>query len=252
MSMNVQLYEPVRNDRKGVKAARSRAPAGSIQLRFLYTEIFSREEQLLPLQRDAVVGGDLCTSVDMICNQTEQVKWRFQAANPPIARQWCTALRWVANGCPAQQRPCRLDVELPPLLPRELVKASRDISLIDLPFSRVTALLQGLYHRRVMGSHKPTLRYSVYAIFQLETHAWGQSTGGAKGASRMRELKGSYVADLRGLHFYNVLERLAMLHYGKRRCLSYENQVAEYQSEIEHVALQMVQVSLGRLTGKQD
>lgn len=240
-SMNVQLYEPVKNDGEGAQATRTHA--GSVQLRIMYTEMFSREEQLLPLQRDAAVAGDLCTSVEMICNQTKQVKWRFQAANPSIARQWCAALRWVADGCLAQERPCRLDIDLPPLLTREMVKATRDISLIDLPFSRATALLQGLYHRRVMGSHKPTLRYSVYAIFQLETHAWGQSKGGAQGASRMRQLTGSYIADLRGLNFYNVLERLALLHYGKRRCLSYENQVAEYQSEIEHVALQTMQVS---------
>jgi hypothetical protein len=181
----------------------------------------------------------------MICGDTRQVKWRFQAANPYIARQWCTVLQWVANGCPTQQRPCRLDIHSPPLLRRELMRAMHDVSLIDLPFSRATALLHGLYHRRVMGSHKPTLRLSVYTIFQLETHAWGQAS--SKGV-RIRELNGSYLRDLRGLHFYNVLERLALLHYGKRRCLSYEDQVVEYRSEVEHLALQTVQV---RQAGRQ-
>ena len=36
----------------------------------------------------------------------------------------------------------------------------------------MSALLHGLYHRRVMGSHKPTTRRMVYTVFQLETHAW--------------------------------------------------------------------------------
>lgn len=241
-SMNVQLYQPVKKSGKAKKAAAA-ARAGTVQLRLLYSEIY-RTEELQVLQQGAAMPGDLCTSSEMICNETKPAVWRFQAANPPIARQWCTALRWVASGCPIEERPCRLDIDLPQLLPRELTRAMHDVSLVDLPFNRTTALMNGLYHRRVMGSYKPTLRRSIYTVFQLETHAWGQSAaaGTKGGGSRSRELKGCLLRDLRGLHFHNVLERLAMLHYDKRRCLPYEEQMAEYNSEINHVALQMVQV----------
>ena len=39
--------------------------------------------------------------------------------------------------------------------------------------------------------------------------------------------------------FVRVLERLALLHYGKHRCLSYAQQAQEYQTEITHIALQV-------------
>ena len=56
--MDVQLYEPVGQNMQGEEAT-VRAPAGSVQLRLLYTEVCRREDQLLPLKRNAAIAGDL-------------------------------------------------------------------------------------------------------------------------------------------------------------------------------------------------
>jgi hypothetical protein len=45
-----------------------------------------------------------------------------------------------------------------------------------------------------------------------------------------------YWQELRGLNFHLVLERLCLLHYGKSMCLSYPDQVKEYQAELWNVA----------------
>eukprot|EP01048_Picozoa_sp_COSAG05_P002380 COSAG05_NODE_97_length_19444_cov_8.577174_3_plen_264_part_00 len=94
---------------------------------------------------------------------------------------------------------------------------------------RVAQLLHGLYKRRVMGAHKPTLRTLLYTIFNLEAHAW---RSGPVDKKRHRQKKGNkdgvYLQDIRGLNFHMVLERLTLLHYGKKRCLSYAQQVREW------------------------
>eukprot|EP01048_Picozoa_sp_COSAG05_P035621 COSAG05_NODE_15585_length_366_cov_0.584270_1_plen_110_part_00 len=97
-----------------------------------------------------------------------------------------------------------------PLLPIELETAKSDCSQIDLPFHRVTALMGGLYSRRVLGANKPTLRRTLYTVFNLETHAF--STASHKKKKRSPLMQGIYLQDVRGLNFHMVLERLALLH----------------------------------------
>lgn len=80
----------------------------------------------------------------------------------------------MANGPPLDGRGCMFGmrpdmIPSPPLLNSELEKAKLDCSTIDLPFHRVTALINGLYKRRVLGGHKPTLRRTLYTVFNLET-----------------------------------------------------------------------------------
>ena len=51
---------------------------------------------------------------------------------------------------------------------------------------------------------------------------------------------GVYLNELRGISFYKCLERLALLHYGKARCLNYEAQMAEYNTELKQASLLVV------------
>ena len=46
-----------------------------------------------------------------------------------------------------------------------------------------------------------------------------------------------YLNELRGISFYKCLERLALLHYGKARCLNYEAQMVEYNTELKQASL---------------
>ena len=88
---------------------------------------------------------------------------------------------------------------------------------------------RGLYSRRVLGAHKPTLRRTLYTVFNLETHAF--STASHKKKKRSPLMQGIYLQDVRGLNFHMVLERLALLHYGKQKSMSYADQVEEYTME---------------------
>jgi hypothetical protein len=128
----------------------------------------------------------------------------------------------------------------------ELERCRQNLGLCDLPFSRVNQLLKGLYNRKVMGKRKPTLRRMIYAVFQLELHAWSVSVEQQhkKRVKRRAGVEGEYLEDLRGLHFQLVLERLTLIHYGKHRCLSYADQMDEYVLETNHVALQIVQTGV--------
>ena len=128
----------------------------------------------------------------------------------------------------------------------ELERCKGNLALIDLPFSRVNQLLKGLYARKSMGKRKPTLRRMVYAVFQLELHAWSISVEQQhkKRVKRKVGVGGTFLVDLRGLHFQLVMERLSLIHYGKHRCLSYADQVDEYQTEVRHISLQILQTCL--------
>jgi len=56
---------------------------------------------------------------------------------------------------------------------------------------------------------------------------------------------GIYLQDMRGLNFYLVLERLALLHFGKHRSMSYATQAEEYDIEVRHISLHLVQAMVG-------
>jgi hypothetical protein len=142
--------------------------------------------------------------------------------------------------------PKALQIPAKPLVRTELERARQNLGLLDLPFSRVNQLLKGLYKRKVMGKRKPTLRRMVYAVFQLELHAWSLSIEQQqhRRVKRRANVQGEYLEDLRGLHFQQVLERLSIIHYGKHRCLSYADQMDEYQTEVNHISLQILQTCI--------
>eukprot|EP01044_Picomonas_judraskeda_P023157 COSAG03_NODE_5989_length_1136_cov_0.989392_1_plen_208_part_00 len=142
--------------------------------------------------------------------------------------------------------PKALEIPPKPLVRTELERVRQDLGLLDLPFSRVNQLLKGLYKRRVMGKRKPTLRRMVYTVFQLELHSWSMSIEQQqhKRVKRRANVQGQYLEDLRGLHFQQVLERLSIIHYGKHRCLSYADQMDEYETEVNHISLQILQTCI--------
>ena len=97
-----------------------------------------------------------------------------------------------------------------------------------------------------MGSHKPTVRRLAYWVLNLELHA---SNAAAHTDHRSRLIahrirhsdpRGIYVQEIRGLNFHKALERLCLLHYGKKQCLSYEQQMTEYQIELRSISLQIM------------
>ena len=142
--------------------------------------------------------------------------------------------------------PKSLEIPPKPLVRTELERVRKNLVLLDLPFSRINQLLKGLYKRKVMGKRKPTLRRMVYTVFQLELHAWSMSIEQQqhKRVKRRANVQGEYLEDLRGLHFQQVLERLSIIHYGKHRCLSYADQMDEYQLEVNHISLQILQTCI--------
>eukprot|EP01043_Picozoa_sp_COSAG02_P112085 COSAG02_NODE_48268_length_335_cov_0.644068_1_plen_111_part_11 len=94
-----------------------------------------------------------------------------------------------------------------------------------------------------MGSHKPTRRRTLYTIFNLELHTSHTPAIGKK--VKKAAFAGLHLDELQGLNFYQTLQRLSLLHYGKRRCLNFEQQVNEYMMESRHVALHMISTVLG-------
>jgi hypothetical protein len=214
------------------------APAGAVTLLLAYAPMVDREELLAA--RDAH-GGNL--SAAMMVEETTVRTYKFKAMTEEIRRAWLATLRWTATGCASY--PATPPAALPPapILDAEMQRAMRDVSLLALPFRRTTQLLNGLYHRRVMGKHKPKIRYMAYAIFNLETFAW--SSGGHT-THKHYPFIGLTLRDMRGLNFHSCLERLCLLHYGKKRCLSYEQQMTEYTTEIQHVSLHMILACVGQ------
>lgn len=211
---------------------------GSVMLEMSYTELISRDE--LIAARDKA-GGNLHDAM-MIDEKAEKV-YRFRCMSSELRRSWLAALRWVATDCPPYSCRNGMPDRLPPaaLVESDLLRLENDISLVDLPFSRVSLLIQSLYNRRVMGSHKPTLRWMTYVIFNLETFGWSQ---GSQQQNRKRRKQlgfdGVTFKEIRGLNFHLTLERLCLLHYGKAKCLSYDQQMQEYHSEIYHCSMHLV------------
>ena len=206
---------------------RDAGESGTVELLLAYKELLARDH-LLGLRAKLAPGHDLVTS--LLQPRHRKVVYRFQATTAAHRQMWIALAKWVSLGCPRAEMPRRITIQVPALTKEEVKRAERDVTLVDLPFVRVTALLSGLYFRQVMGSHKPLRRRVAFHVFQLEMHAWSMEREilnlkkkGRKG--RKGDNSGSYLDELRGLNFKKVLERLTMLHYGKRRCLSYSQQV---------------------------
>lgn len=213
--------------------------AGTIVLKLGYNSICSQQYLV---QKKSEGGGDLVAA--MMVPETVEKTIRLRAMSPTIQRSWLGALRWLAAGSDPLHRPD--DIPVPSVMPSELRRASNDISLLDLPFSRVPMLLRGLHMRKCMGSHKPTLRRLIYTVFDLETHARGTSVQNDRVSrkiahqARASDPTGVYLHEIRGLNFQRTLERLSLLHYGKSKCLSYMRQMAEYEMELHSVSLHVM------------
>jgi hypothetical protein len=212
--------------------------AGEITLQLAYTEIVPREE----LEKVKDDSGDLIDA--MMIDEQQRISYRFRTVSEERARAWLVSLRWIAMDCPSEGG-SQPDLPTAPILASEMRRAEADISLIDLPFCRVSALLRGLYARKCMGSHNPTRRTLLYSVFQLEAHAWHVSAE-RKRRQRKSNKGGIYLQDLHGLNFHLTLERLCLLHYGKHQCLSYEHQMKEWRDEVQHVALHIIQCMVAR------
>jgi uncharacterized protein YgiM (DUF1202 family) len=220
--------------------------AGIITMDVNYGHMISRVDLV---EARSQAGGDL--SAAMMVDQTKESTYRFRAMSNEIRRSWLAGLRWVADGCQGATKD-RLPAMT--LFKTEVERLRHDVALLDLPFARVSLLLKGLYARRVMGPHKPTARRLLYTIFNLETFAWSKGTE-QLGKKQKFPFAGVTLREIRGLHFHLVLERLCLLHYGKRRCLSYDQQMVEYQTEIHHASLHMMTTCVAmwvakRRTGK--
>ena len=173
----------------------------------------------------------------------KRVDYRFRALSAGNQIAWVTAIRWLTRGCPEATRP--KPIFHAALVPAELTRAANNIALIDLPMVRLTRLILGLYKRKAVGAHRPSRRWLVYAIFNMELHAIASTRAAMKNKDTRRGSgNGVYLADLRGLSFHRTLERLALLHLGKKRCLSYERHAAEYELELNSVSLHIIKAVL--------
>ena len=110
--------------------------------------------------------------------------YRVRASRSDIGRQWLAALRWVADDCMGAFAPKPLPAE--ELNTSNMARLERNVALLDIPFSRASLLLRHLYDMRVMGCQKPTMRKMVYAIFNLETHAWSTAAQTASAGAGTR------------------------------------------------------------------
>jgi hypothetical protein len=173
----------------------------------------------------------------------KRVDYRFRALSPGNQMCWVTAIRWLTLGCPDTRRP--KPIPHASLVRAELVRASNNIALLDLPVSRLTRLIRGLYKRQAVGGHLPTRRWVAYAIFNIELHAMANTKAGLKNKETRRgNAHGVYLADVRGLSFHRTLNRLVLLHLGKRKCLSYHEHAAEYELETNSVSLHIIKAVL--------
>ena len=209
---------------------------GSVRVKLSYFEILHRDQLVLA---KAANGGVLKGS--LMDQASKPICLRFLSTDERQKMQWLMALRWMAEGCMFDQWPIEIPTAM--LLPTEQEKCTMDISTLDLPFNRVTALVRGLYMRRVMGSHKPTLRRLLYTTFNLETHAFSSTEGQREHFDHSYE--GIRLQDIRGLNCHLVLVRLGLLHFGKHKSMSYADQMEEYTTEIRHAALHVIQACVG-------
>lgn len=170
----------------------------------------------------------------------KRADYLFRALSPNNQMAWVSAFRWLTRGCPEVTRP--KPIPHAKLVHAEFVRASHNIDQLDLPMARLTRLINGIHRRQVLGGHMPTRRWTTYVIFNIEMHCMAASKRALKKKeTRRRNETGIYLADIRGLSFHRTLERIALLHLGKRKCLSYEEQASEYEIEVNAISLQVIQ-----------
>lgn len=77
----------------------------------------------------------------------------------------------------------------------------------------------------------------------METFAWNADAASERHKASIKANGRSsalYLNEVRGINFHKCLERLALLHYGKHRCLNYEKQMEEYNIELKQASLLVV------------
>ena len=171
--------------------------------------------------------------------------WRFRAMCPEHKYSWIHALSWLSQGCTGP-RPSRIPT--PPMHQDDVRIAANNVSMIDLPFTRLRHLLYNLSRFKAFGC-KSTREYELYAMFQLELHAYQAQVKRAGDRvvvhrSGLASQLGLPLSHIRGLNFHRVMQRLALLQYGKSNSLPYSQQVAEYEMEKNTVALHVIQTCL--------
>ena len=212
---------------KRIKQLKERTDDGTV--RSTEDEVLKNSDKKQAAERLALLRES-----ELAVDAVARVDYRFRALSPDNQTAWINAVRWLANGCPAV--PESKYIPHAELTPNELTRAQNNISLMDLPMGRLTRLIQGLHVRKAVGGHMPTRRWVAYAVFNIETHAMAETKKSiAKKQSKRREYNGLYLSDARGLSFHNVLERLTLLHLGKEKSLSYEQQATEYETELNKV-----------------
>ena len=173
----------------------------------------------------------------------KRIDYRFRALNISNQMAWVNAIRWLTRGCPEDTKP--KPIPHADLVPQELVRASNNISLLDLPMYRLTRLINGLHKRDAVGGHLPTRRWRTYVIYNMETHAMAPPKKLLKRKeTKRRANNGIYLSDIRGLNFHSTLERMTLLHLGKPKCLSYEEQAREFEAEVNSVSLHIIKTGL--------
>ena len=171
--------------------------------------------------------------------------WRFRAMSTEHKYAWVHALTWLSGGCQGQS-PKPLP---PPPLHREDVRlAVNNVALIDLPFIRLRHLLYNL-HRFKCFKVKNTRDTRLYTMFQLETHAFKTQLSRHGGhvvvhRSGLSAQTGLSLSHIRGLNYHLVMERLALMQYGKSESLPYSRQMAEYEMEKNSIAIHVIQTCL--------
>eukprot|EP01043_Picozoa_sp_COSAG02_P021110 COSAG02_NODE_1062_length_14852_cov_93.088660_2_plen_3370_part_00 len=171
--------------------------------------------------------------------------WRFRAMCPEHKYAWIHALTWLSNGCTGP-RPARIPA--PPMHQDDVRIAANNVALIDLPFVRLRNLLYNLYRFDCFGC-KSTPEYELYALFQLELHAYRaqvsrSSTHVVVPRTGISAQLGQTLSHIRGLNFHLCMQRLALLQYGKSNSLPYSQLMAEYEMEKNTVALHVIQTCL--------
>ena len=226
--------------KKGPKLVAGRAlkehPLGRIRFCFEWCSPLDATEKLVEWSRKDQEAGRI---------KKKRKVWRFRAMCPEHKYAWIHALNWLSEGC-VGPRPGRLPA--PPLHKDDVRIAINNVALIDLPFVRLRHLLYNLWRFNCFKCKK-TREFELYTLFQLELHAYkAQATRSSSHVvvhrSGLSAQTGLTLSHIRGLNFHLVMQRLALLQYGKPNSLPYSQQMAEYEMEKNAIALHVIQACL--------
>jgi hypothetical protein len=180
------------------------------------------------------------------------VTWRFRAPSVDLKYAWVHALKWLEAVCTDHHTLGRApSLPAPTVNKFDLRLAVNNTALMDLPFLRVRHFLYNLYRFRCFGVQN-NRNYLLYAVFQLELHAWKQPRSVQHRQRLIPKRMGASahlgvsLEDMRGLDYHKTMTRLALINplYGKSQSLMYEEQMQEYTQEVRTVALHIIQTAV--------